>query len=188
MSRGKDLNGNMWGELYNWGHQEQAVLTLYRPRLRWLLPHLPIPVVHVILCFVSWDARIPIKKPKGKQKEAHQYANFCFEDRFFPMPFYYRLTWDLPSGLCWCCLSVQNGSTEAIHCLTFLRTDMSTVKTVPAAFMQSSALASFSVHGPLWQKQMVCRLGQLPNYLHVYRKQDRSHSAELCPTPRGALL
>lgn len=84
MSWGKELSGNVGGELSNWGHQEQAVLTLYRPRFCWWFLHLPIPVVHVMLCFVSGNARITIKKLEGKHKEAYYYANFCFENLFFP--------------------------------------------------------------------------------------------------------
>lgn len=98
---------------------------------------------------------------------------------FHPMAFCYQFTWDLPLGLCWCCLPIQNGRRKTIHCLTFLGIDMCLVKIVPPAFMQHSAMASFSVHDPLWQKQVLCRLGWLPNYLCVDGKPERS--AELCP-------
>lgn len=145
---------NVMGNTSKWQYVSRAVqlrpsragcVNPVQGKILLMTPNLPIPVVHVILCSVSGDDRITIKKLKGKQKEPYYYANFCFEDLFFS-PNAFLLLIDLG---CTPRIVLVSPRTEMIHCLTFLRTDMRTVKIVPPAFMQHGATASLSGHDPL---------------------------------------
>lgn len=57
-----------------------------------------------------------------------------------------------------------------IKWLAFLRTDMHIVRSASPAFMQHSAMASFSVHDPLFQMELVHRLGSFPICLHLAQR------------------
>lgn len=149
MSQGKELSGDMWGELYNWGHQEQAVLTLSWVRFhKWLLY-----LLRPCSCYTEshfWRCQSHSKKLKGKYKDAHHSVNFFW--RNFTMLFWH-LTWDLLLWKLRLCLLFWDVRTA--EWFAFLRTNVHVVKSVHLEFVQPSTMVSFSICGTLCQVQLL---------------------------------